>query len=50
MPYEVVHKGTGVVVRNKATGKIHAKNTTKRKAAAQLRLLNAVDHGWKPSK
>ena len=49
MPYEIVQKGTGVVVRNKLTGKIHAKGTTKRKAEAQLRLLNAVDHGWHPT-
>lgn len=29
---------------------VHAKRTTKKKAAAQKRLLNAVDHGWKPSR
>jgi hypothetical protein len=29
---------------------VHAKGTTLRKAKAQQRLLNAVDHGWKPSK
>ena len=27
----------------------HAKNTTKKKAEAQQRLLNAVDHGWHPT-
>ena len=27
----------------------HAKHTTKGKAEAQQRLLNAVDHGWKPT-
>ena len=27
----------------------HAKATTKAKADAQARLLNAVDHGWKPT-
>lgn len=27
----------------------HAKGTTKAKAKAQQRLLNAVDHGWKPT-
>jgi hypothetical protein len=27
---------------------VHAKNTTKKKAEAQKRLLNAVEHGWKP--
>jgi hypothetical protein len=29
---------------------IHAKGTTKSKAMRQARLINAVDHGWKPSK
>jgi hypothetical protein len=28
----------------------HAKNTTKDKAEAQARLLNAIDHGFVPSK
>lgn len=28
---------------------IHAKGTTKEKAMAQERLLNAVEHGWKPT-
>ena len=27
---------------------VHAKDTTKAKAEAQVRLLNAIDHGWKP--
>lgn len=27
----------------------HAKKTSKKKAMAQKRLLNAVDHGWKPT-
>lgn len=29
---------------------VKAKATTPAKAAAQERLLNAVDHGWKPDK
>lgn len=28
---------------------VHAKKTTKTKAEAQRRLLNAVEHGWKPT-
>ena len=28
---------------------VHAKGTTKAKAMAQKRLLNAVEHGWKPT-
>jgi hypothetical protein len=27
-----------------------AKHTTKKKAMAQERLLNAVEHGWKPTR
>jgi hypothetical protein len=29
---------------------VHAKSTTKEKAESQERLLNAVEHGWKPTK
>jgi hypothetical protein len=28
---------------------VHAKHTSKRKAMAQRNLLNAVEHGWKPT-
>ncbi len=28
---------------------VKAKSTTKQKAEAQERLLNAVEHGWKPT-
>jgi hypothetical protein len=31
-------------------GKVRAKNTTKTKAMKQLRLLRAVEHGWKPTR
>lgn len=27
---------------------VHAKHTTKQNAQAQQRLLNAIDHGYKP--
>lgn len=29
---------------------VHARHTSKRKALAQARLLNAIDHGFKPRK
>lgn len=29
---------------------VHAKATTKAKAMKQTRLLNAIEHGWKPTK
>ena len=28
---------------------VHAKKTSKKKAKSQMRLLNAVEHGWKPT-
>jgi len=28
---------------------VKAKNTTKQKAAAQVRLLQGIEHGWKPT-
>lgn len=31
-------------------GGTKAKRTTKAKAEAQVRLLRAVEHGWKPTK
>lgn len=34
----------------KTPNMVHAKKTTKSKARAQQRLLNAIDHGWKPTK
>ena len=30
--------------------RIHAKRTTKAKAKKQQRLLNAIDHGFKPTR
>ena len=29
---------------------VHAKGTSRKKALAQARLLNAIDHGWQPDK
>jgi hypothetical protein len=29
--------------------RVHAKHTTKAKAKKQQRLLNAIDHGWRPT-
>lgn len=36
-------------VYNRATGEVHAKRTSKDNAESQKRLLDAVDHGWKPT-
>jgi hypothetical protein len=34
---------------NRTPGGIKGQGMTKKNAVAQKRLLNAVDHGWKPS-
>lgn len=44
MPYAVLRVGKGrYAVVNPATGQVHAKNTTKRRAQAQVRLLKAKE-------
>ena len=47
MPVTVTKKDGGYSVST--PGGVKAKHTTKRKAMAQQRLLNAVEHGWKPT-
>jgi len=41
MPYEIKKKGTKYQVKNKQTGEVKAKGTTKAKAEAQVRLLDS---------
>jgi hypothetical protein len=50
MPYKIIKKGTKFTVKNMATGKITAKKTSKPNAEAQVRLLQAIEHGYKPKK
>ena len=46
MPYAIKPAAKGLFkVVNTATGKIHAKGTTKAKATRQVRLLMAEEHG-----
>ena len=41
MPYQIIPHGNGkYTVKNIESGKVAAKNTTKAKAEAQVRLLN----------
>lgn len=47
MPVKVTKHGKGYQVRT--PGGVKAKHTTKAKAEAQKRLLNAVEHGFKPT-
>lgn len=39
----------GGKVRVSTPNGVHAKSTTMVKAKRQARLLNAVEHGWKPT-
>ncbi len=48
MPVRITKVNGGYQV--KTPNMVHAKATTKPKAQAQERLLNAIDHGWKPTK
>ncbi len=48
MPYKV-SKVKGNKFRVSGPSGVHAKATTKKKMEGQLRLLRALDHGWKPT-
>lgn len=54
MPYAIEkitsgkNKGKYKVV-NKETGKVHARATSKTNAQRQVRLMQGVEHGWKPT-
>ena len=49
MPVKIRKKKSGKY-RVSTPGGVKAKGTTKKKAEAQKRLINAVEHGWKPGK
>ena len=48
MPYTKTKLKSGKVRVSGPSG-VHAKATTPEKAEKQVRLLHAVDHGWKPT-
>ena len=48
MPAKILKKKSGKYEVKTPNG-VRAKGTTKAKAVKQQRLLNAVDHGWKPT-
>lgn len=47
MPAKITKVNGGYKV---STPKVHAKKTSLKKAKKQQRLLNAIDHGWRPTK
>lgn len=44
-----IKKGNGGCVKVSTPNGVKAKCTTAEKAKKQKRLLNAVEHGWKPT-
>lgn len=49
MPYGIRKKGKKYETYNKDTGRVHGTFDTKPEAVAQFRLLQGVEHGWKPT-
>lgn len=49
MPYNLRKTKSGGYSVSGPSG-VHAKNTTKTKAEAQIRLLRGIEHGMKPRK
>lgn len=49
MPYKMKKNKDGTYDVDSPNQK-HASHTSKKKAESQMRLLNAVEHGWKPTK
>lgn len=48
MPYKIESADGGYRVVNTVTGKLHARHSSLANARRQVRLLNAVDHGYRP--
>lgn len=48
MPVKIKKKGSKYQVSTPSG--VKSKGTTKEKAKKQKRLLNAVEHGWKPTR
>jgi hypothetical protein len=48
MPVKTRKTKTGYV--NSTPGGVKGRGMTKKNAESQKRLLNAVDHGWKPTR
>lgn len=50
MPYKLLaHRDGTFSVQNAETGKVLSKKTTMKNAVAQIRLLQALEHGFKPT-
>lgn len=50
MPYQIIQQGNKWILKNKETGKVKGTHDSKAKAESQERLLNAIEHGFKPKR
>lgn len=50
MPYAIFKSDGKFGVKNTLTNTVHSFHTTLAKANRQIRLLNAIDHGFKPTR
>jgi hypothetical protein len=46
---DIIRIGPGKFKVVSPSGSVHSKGTSLKNAKSQQRLLNAVDHGWKPT-
>lgn len=50
MPFKIIsHKDGTYSVKNMDSGKLMSKKTTLKRAVAQVRLLQAIEHGFRPT-
>jgi len=49
-PYAVRKSGNKFQVVKKSTGEVRGTHATKEKALRQFRLLEGVEHGWRPTR
>ena len=50
MPYQLIQRGSGYVVKNTETGREHSKKPIpKKRAESQMRLLQAIQYGFRPT-
>lgn len=50
MPFSIERRGDKWIVRNEETGDVKGTHDSEEKAKSQLRLLNAIKHGFTPKK
>jgi len=49
MPYKIIKSGSKWLLKNRATGKLKGTHSSYVSALKQMRLLQGIEHGWKPT-